>query len=144
MARVAIWAASMVNSASRFEAGKVRFGDAAGAATLAAVIDLGGEDFGKEHQMGLPLAHGDLGQAGGFGAHGGQVQFTRGGADGGLGCGVAGRSRSGCGRWPVVSGQGADRDHRRDVAGGVAAGVDEHDLGVEHPGRERGVHGGDG
>jgi len=75
-----------------FEAGEFGVGDAAGAAALAAFVDLGGQHFGEVGQVGLPLPDGDLGQSGGFGADGGQVQFAGGGADrrgrGGIGVGV--------------------------------------------------------
>ena len=38
--------------------------------------------------MGVAFPDGDLGEPGGFGADGGQVQLAGGGADGGLGGGV--------------------------------------------------------
>jgi hypothetical protein len=57
-----------------FEAGELGLGDASGAAPFGAVIDLGGEHLGQEREMRLPFTDGDLGQAGGFGADGGQMQ----------------------------------------------------------------------
>ena len=114
-----------------FQARELGLVDAAGAAAFGAVVDLGGEDLGEEPQVGLAFPDGDLGQAGGFGADGGQVQFPGGGADRGLGGGVDGRrlrwwwscsapgeqfvvvGQGGC--RSVVAGQRADRDHRRDV-----------------------------
>ena len=75
-----------------FEAGEVGFVDAAGAAAFGAVVDLGGEDFGEVAEVGLAFPLGDLGEPGGFGADGGQVQLAGGGADGGLRGGVDGAS----------------------------------------------------
>ena len=142
-----------------FEARELGFGDAAGPAPFAAVVDLGGEDLGEERQVGLAFAGGDLGQPGGFGADGGQVQLAGGGADarparlrrrcvavlapwlGGHACsraaGRAGRrSRSGSGR----AGRSGPAP-RSAITGGelgvVAAGVDEHDLRVEQCRRRR-------
>ena len=74
-----------------FQAGELGFVDAAGAASFGAVVDLGGEDLGQEPQVGLAFPLGDLGQAGRFGAHGGQVQFAGGRADRGLRGGIDGR-----------------------------------------------------
>ncbi len=73
-----------------FQAGELRVVDPAGAASFGAVVDLGGEHFGEEAEVGLSFPGGDLGQAGGFGTDGGQVQFAGGGADGGLRGGVDG------------------------------------------------------
>ena len=65
--------------------------DAPGAASFGAVVDLGGQDLGEVAQVGLAFPVGDLGQAGGFGADGRQVQLTCRGADGGLRGGIDGR-----------------------------------------------------
>ena len=65
--------------------------DAPGAAAFGAVVDLGGEDFGEVAQVGVAFPVGDLGQAGRFGADGGQVQLAGGRADRGLRGGVDGR-----------------------------------------------------
>jgi hypothetical protein len=70
-----------------FEPGELGFGDAAGASAFGPVVDLSSEDLRQEGEMGLSLAHGHLGQPGGSGADGRQVQFAGGGADRGL-CGV--------------------------------------------------------
>jgi hypothetical protein len=45
------------------------------------LADFGGEHFGEEAEVGLPFAHRDLGQPGGFVADGGQAQFAGRGAD---------------------------------------------------------------
>jgi len=79
-----------------FESGEFGVVDAAGAASFAAVVDFGGQDFGEVAEVGLAFPVGDVGQAGGFGAHGGQVQFSGRGADAGLCCGIDG-VRFGCG-----------------------------------------------
>src|ERR1035437_4322824 len=62
-----------------FEAGKLGFVDAAGAASVGAVVDLGGEDLGQEPQVGLAFPGGDLGQSGGFGPDCGWVEVGGGG-----------------------------------------------------------------
>ena len=72
-----------------FEPGELGFVDAAGAAPFGAVVDLGGQHLGEEREVGLPFPEGDLGQAGGFGADGGQVQLAGRGADRGLRGGIA-------------------------------------------------------
>jgi len=74
-----------VELAEPLESWEAGFGDPSGAAAFAAVVDLGGEDLGEEHQVGLALPGGDLGQPGCLGADGGQPQFVGGGADRGLG-----------------------------------------------------------
>ncbi len=63
-------------------------GDAAGAAAVGAVVELGGQDLGEVGQVGGVVAGGDLGQPGGLGADGGQAQLAGGGADRGLGGGI--------------------------------------------------------
>ena len=68
---------------------EARFGDSAGAAPLAAFVDLGGEHLGEEAEVGVPFPQRDLGQTLRLVAHGGQVQFPRCRADGGLSGGVA-------------------------------------------------------
>ena len=83
--------ASTLNSAKPFQPRELGFVDASGAAAFGAVVDLGGEDFGEVAEVGVAFPVGDLGQAGRFGADGGQVQFAGGGADGGLRGGVDGR-----------------------------------------------------
>ena len=87
--------ASTLKSARRLIAGEPGFVDAPDAAAFAAVVDLGGEDLGEEPQVGLAFPHRDLGEPGGLGADGGQVQLAGGGADRGLG-GVVGARRR---RW---------------------------------------------
>jgi hypothetical protein len=53
------------------EARELGLADAAGAAALAAVVDLGGEDFGEVAEVGLAFPHRDLGQPVRFGPDGG-------------------------------------------------------------------------
>jgi hypothetical protein len=64
---------------------ELRFSDPAAAG---AVIDLRGEDLGQVGQMGLPFPDGDLGEPGGVGADGGQLELAGGRADRRQGSGV--------------------------------------------------------
>src|SRR5262249_14852112 len=59
-----------------FDAREAGFGDAAGAAAGGAVIQLGGEDFGEVGQVGGVFPGGDLGEAGGLVADGGQLELA--------------------------------------------------------------------
>ena len=82
--------ASRLNSASRLSRGKLRVGDPAGPAPSGAVVDFGGEDLGEIAEVGAAFAHRDVGEAGGLGADGGQVQLAGGRADGRLRGGIDG------------------------------------------------------
>lgn len=57
----------------------------AGAATVGALIDLGGQHLGQERAVGEAFAGGVIGDPGGFGGDGGQVQLAAGDPDGSLG-----------------------------------------------------------
>jgi hypothetical protein len=52
------------------------------------LVDLGGQHLGQQGQVAELGALSHLGQTGGIGAHGGQVQLTGGRDDGGCGGGV--------------------------------------------------------
>jgi hypothetical protein len=64
-----------------FQPGELRVVDAPSAAPLGAVVDFGGQHFGEVAQMGVAFPPSDLGQAGRFGANGGQVQLAGCGTD---------------------------------------------------------------
>ena len=76
VAGLIVGAAARSKSARRLRRGKRASWIRRAPASLGSVVDLGGEDLGQEAQVGGLLALGDLGQAGGFGAHDGEVQLA--------------------------------------------------------------------
>jgi len=64
-----------------FDAREPRFGDASLAASLGAFVDFGGEDLGKEGEVGVLRALRDLRESAGVGTHDREAQLAGRGAD---------------------------------------------------------------
>ena len=137
--------ASTLKSASRFSRGKWASAIRRARRVAVRVVDLGGEYFGEKPEVGLAFPDGDLRKparlpsrtvgkcssraaapiAACAAASTVRVLMTCSAA--GEQLVVADQRRSG----PVVTGQGPDRDDRRDLGAGVAPGVDQHQLRVQ-------------
>jgi hypothetical protein len=79
----------------------------AGAAAVGTLIDLGGQHLGQERAVGEAFAGGVVGDPGGLGGNGGQVQLAAGDPDGGLGGRFGHRlhapTSAGAATWPTAS-----------------------------------------
>jgi len=79
----------------------------AGAAAVGALIDLGGQHLGQERAVGAALVGGVIGDLGGLGGDGGQVQLAAGDPDGSLGGRFSHRlhapTAAGAATWPTAA-----------------------------------------